>query len=122
MHRGKCLAAATVLIGGWISGCGTAPKGGASMGAEPQAAALSGSEASAPDPREGELAAEVERAREGYHRHLLTLHDFYAANGFEAKRKWAEFELKGLSKVKAYRYASSAPADPATPSPAEAGH
>ncbi|MBI5288251.1 MAG: hypothetical protein HY873_04695 [Chloroflexi bacterium] len=91
------------------------------MGVEPQAAALSGSHATAPDPREGELAAEVERAREGYHRHLLTLHDFYAANGFEAKRKWAEFELKGLSKVKAYRYASSPTGEPASTSPTEAG-
>lgn len=121
MRGGMCLAAA-VVAGACMTGCGAAPKGGAAAGIEPHAAALSGNATSTPDPREAELAVEVERAREGYHRHLLTLHDFYAANGFEAKRKWAEFELKGLSKVKAYRYAPSAPVEAATTSPAEAGH
>lgn len=42
--------------------------------------------------------------RASYHRGLIALQEFYRTNGYEAKRRWAELELKGLEKIKAYRY------------------
>lgn len=62
---------------------------------------------SPPDPQEADLAAEVEQHRAAYYRNLLTLHDFYAANGLETKRRWAAFELEGLGKVRTYAYAGT---------------
>ncbi|MCG3130911.1 MAG: hypothetical protein FLDDKLPJ_01685 [Phycisphaerae bacterium] len=65
-----------------------------------------------PDPQEAELAAGVEQHRAAYYRNLLTLHDFYAANGLETKRRWAAFELEGLGKVRTYAYAGTAASAP----------
>lgn len=51
-----------------------------------------------------ELEARVAASRAAYYTHLLTLRDFYTAHGLEAKRKWAQFELDELRRVKTYDY------------------
>lgn len=50
------------------------------------------------------LESRVAASRAAYLSQLLTLRDFYEANGLDAKRKWAEAELEGLRRVKTYNY------------------
>lgn len=57
-------------------------------------------------PEARELEARVAASRAAYLTQLLTLRDFYEANGLDSKRKWAEAELEGLRRVKTYNYGS----------------
>lgn len=42
--------------------------------------------------------------RAAYHRNLRQLRDYYDDQGYDIKRRWAEYELEGFEKVKPYRY------------------
>jgi len=54
--------------------------------------------------REVDLVEELVAYRSQYHRTLQDLRDYYRAHGYATKLAWAEFELDGLKKVKAFRY------------------
>lgn len=57
---------------------------------------------------EVDLAEAVVSHRSAYHAHLIALRDYYQSRGYAAKQRWADFELDGLRKVKAFRYIDEA--------------
>jgi tetratricopeptide (TPR) repeat protein len=57
---------------------------------------------------EVDLAEAVASHRSAYHAHLIALRDYYQSRGYVAKQRWADFELDGLRKVKAFRYIDEA--------------
>jgi len=54
--------------------------------------------------QEVDLVENVLTHRAQYHQGLEELRDYYYAHGYAAKQSWADFELAGLRKVKAFRY------------------
>lgn len=54
--------------------------------------------------QEVDLVEAVLTDRAEYHQSLAALRDYYRERGYATKQSWAEFELKGLSKVKMFRY------------------
>jgi len=69
---------------------------------------------------EPDLVERVIYHRAMYARSLRALRDFYAAQGIEAKRLWAEAELSQLRQIKPYRYILEAEVPPATLKPVAA--
>ncbi len=57
---------------------------------------------------EVDLVEAVIEHRAMYHRYLTELRDYYKAHGYAAKQSWADFELDGIRKVKAFRYLEEA--------------
>jgi hypothetical protein len=56
------------------------------------------------DREEVDLVEELLQNRNAYHRSLHRLRDYYAKRGYATKLSWAEFEIKGVRKVKPFRY------------------
>jgi len=56
------------------------------------------------DVQEVDLVEEVVANRDQYHQSLTRLRDYYRDQGEATKLGWAEFELKGASSVKPFRY------------------
>lgn len=56
------------------------------------------------DAREADLVEEVVAHRAAYHRSLNALQTYYAERGNAIKEGWADFELSGLRRVKAFKY------------------
>jgi len=54
--------------------------------------------------QEVDLVENVLAHRTQYHQGLEELRDYYREHGYAAKQSWADFELGGLRKVKAFRY------------------
>ncbi len=63
--------------------------------------------------QEVDLVENVLTHRNQYHQGLQELRDYYRERGYAFKQSWADFELEGLQKVKAFRYIVDAeiPAD-----------
>jgi hypothetical protein len=57
---------------------------------------------------EVDLVEAVVDSRTKYHRSLADLQAYYEKRGYAAKQSWADFELAGLKKVKAFRYLDEA--------------
>ena len=60
------------------------------------------------DAEEVDLVEAVASHRAAYRQNLLALRDYYKSRGYIAKQQWADFELEGLGKVKAFRYIDDA--------------
>lgn len=56
------------------------------------------------DAEEVDLVEQLVAHREAYHAALLRLRDYYQQRGNATKLAWAEFELKGVRNVTAFRY------------------
>lgn len=57
---------------------------------------------------EADLVEAVVLHRGQYHKKLEELRDYYKSRGYANKQAWADFELKGLREVKAFRYLAEA--------------
>jgi len=71
-------------------------------------AARSGVDVVSVSGNEVDLVEAVATHRSLYHQHLEQLRDYYKSHGYAAKQGWADFELKGLKNVKAFRYLAEA--------------
>jgi TolA-binding protein len=69
---------------------------------------------------EVDLVEAVLSHRALYHQNLERLRDHYRAHGYATKEGWAQFELEGLRKVKAFRYLDEAEVPPAPLKPSQA--
>jgi hypothetical protein len=110
--------AAPVLIGGLflLCSCNTGPmfkdrQGSQGPEVSPTALTGTGTDTSAVgndlaliEAEEVDLVEAVLNHRAMYHRALRQLRDYYERRGYATKLSWAEFELKGLSMVKPFRY------------------
>ena len=69
------------------------------------------------DAHEVDLVEQVLTYRAKYHRSLALLRQYYESHGYADKQEWAQFELTGLRRVKAFRYLLDAeiPSDQLTP-------
>lgn len=56
------------------------------------------------DVKEVDLVEAILTHRAQYHRQLRQLHNYYREHGYTTKQEWAAFELKGLRRVKRFRY------------------
>jgi hypothetical protein len=121
---------ALLVAGSWfcsIAACNTdgvfmrdRPPKGAIAGAPGEARGLDTSSKaglSVVERREVDLVESVLTHRAEYHRGLEELRDYYRAHGYANKQSWAEFELEGARKVKAFRYVidSEIPSDKLRP-------
>jgi len=57
---------------------------------------------------EVDLVEAVLQNRADYHQSLTALRDYYKSHGYANKQSWADFELNGIKKVKAFRYIEEA--------------
>lgn len=82
------------------------PKGPVTSATHPRGAGAAGKavDITVADAQEVDLVEKVILHRALYHRTLGQLRDHYEAHGDAAKLGWAEFELKGVRKVKPFRY------------------
>jgi len=95
------------------------PKGAIPMSRSeaPRSASPDASGLSVVAQREVDLVENVLTYRAEYHRGLAELRDYYRDHGYANKQSWAEFELDGASKIKAFRYLldSEVPSDELRP-------
>jgi len=103
----------TALLVAWgaVGGCNVDPSGGHL----PKGAALATWDTQKPgvditpvEAEEVDLVESVVAHRDAYLQHLTALRDYYQARGYAAKQSWADFELNGLRKIKAFRYVDDA--------------
>lgn len=106
--RTICLMACAALA---VSGCtARAPKGPtvSTLDDSPRKGATSGSKVSADlsivDQSEVDLVESLTEHRTAYRANLERLRELYQSKGYATKLSWAEYELKGLRAVKAFRY------------------
>lgn len=106
-----------MVVGGALLACAPAcnmdpafaerrpPKGSLASAADPTSVGLQpGAELGIVERHEVDLVENVLAHRAQYHQGLEELRDYYREHGYAAKQSWADFELAGLRKVKAFRY------------------
>ncbi len=81
------------------------PKGALASAEDPRGTGLPPSAAlTTVERQEVDLVESVLAHRAQYHQELEGLRDYYRDHGYATKQSWADFELKGLRKVKTFRY------------------
>jgi len=128
--RIRMMSRATIAVGGLLLAIAPAcnmdgtfedhrpPKGPVAYAQDPAGTGLPPSATLAVVERqEVDLVENVLTHRAQYHEGLEELRDYYRAHGYAAKQSWADFELDGLRKVKAFRYVmdSEIPSDQLRP-------
>ena len=115
--QSRIIKSATMMVGGLLlaaaPGCnmdGTfednrPPKGPIANAKDPARTGLPpGVSLEVVERQEVDLVEDVLTHRAQYLQGLEGLRDYYSAHGYAAKQAWADFELKGLRKVKQFRY------------------
>ncbi len=115
--RNRLFNAAKMIVGGLLLASAPAcnldpvfaerrpPKGPTASAENPRGTGLPPSSAlSTVERQEVDLVESVLAHRAEYHQGLEGLRDYYRDHGYATKQSWADYELDGLRKVKAFRY------------------
>ncbi len=104
------LACCGIVLVGTATGCNVgyafpkkhAPRAPVERWSSPSA--RNGADISVIEVQEVDLVEQLAANRRAYHENLASLREYYEAHGYATKASWAEFELDGLRRVKAFKY------------------